>query len=263
MAGATDDREQLMAWSTRQVAELAGTTVKAVRHYHQVGLLAEPERASNGYKQYRTPHLVRLLQIKRLSDLGLPLSQIATLGNADSEPDQAIRVLDAELAATMERLARIRAELAILLHHRAPMELPVEFGPVAEELSEADRALILIYSRVMDAEAMEQVRNMVGVRDVTDEEFDALGPEADEATIERLAARMVPAVRKTRGKSSWTSDPSQHAAQNAQKTVMQAVLELYNPAQVRVLRRANVMANQDSATHDAQDQPPPETSRDS
>jgi DNA-binding transcriptional MerR regulator len=40
-----------VAWSTRQVAELAGTTVKAVRHYHKVGLLNEPERGANGLSQ--------------------------------------------------------------------------------------------------------------------------------------------------------------------------------------------------------------------
>lgn len=61
---------QTMSWSTRQLAELAGTTVKAVRHYHEVGLLEEPERASNRNKQYWTAYLVRLLQIRRLREAG-------------------------------------------------------------------------------------------------------------------------------------------------------------------------------------------------
>ncbi|MEU6696234.1 MerR family transcriptional regulator [Pseudonocardia sp. NPDC046786] len=60
-----------MAWSTREIAELAGTTARSVRHYHQVGLLPEPERRSNGYKQYGVTHLIRLLRIKRLVDLGV------------------------------------------------------------------------------------------------------------------------------------------------------------------------------------------------
>ena len=50
-----------MAWSTQQLADLAGSTVKAVRYYHRIGLLAEPERTSNGYKQYDTTHLVRAI----------------------------------------------------------------------------------------------------------------------------------------------------------------------------------------------------------
>ncbi|MBE1592289.1 putative MFS family arabinose efflux permease [Nonomuraea angiospora] len=31
-----------LGWSTREVAELAGTTLKTVRHYHDIGLLEEP-----------------------------------------------------------------------------------------------------------------------------------------------------------------------------------------------------------------------------
>ena len=86
-----------MAWSTRQLADLAGTTVKAVRHYHKVGLLDEPERLSNGYKQYQVAHLIRLLQIVRLSELGVPLAQIATLDQSEERPDDAIAVLGFEM----------------------------------------------------------------------------------------------------------------------------------------------------------------------
>ncbi|MFF3441930.1 MerR family DNA-binding transcriptional regulator [Streptosporangium sp. NPDC002721] len=53
-----------MGWSTREIARLAGTTLRTVRHYHEIGLLDEPERLSNGYKVYRTEHPVRLLQIR-------------------------------------------------------------------------------------------------------------------------------------------------------------------------------------------------------
>ena len=56
------DRDDLpVAWSTRELAELAGTTVKSVRYYHQLRLLDEPARLTNGYKQYEVRHLVRLL----------------------------------------------------------------------------------------------------------------------------------------------------------------------------------------------------------
>ena len=48
-----------MAWSTHELADLAGTSLRTVRHYHEVGLLDEPERHSNGYKQYGVAHLVR------------------------------------------------------------------------------------------------------------------------------------------------------------------------------------------------------------
>ncbi len=60
-------------------------------------------------------HLVRLVRIKRLVDLGFSLPQIAALGDGDDHPEQALRELDAELAATIDRLQRARDELAELL----------------------------------------------------------------------------------------------------------------------------------------------------
>lgn len=139
-----------MAWSTREIADLAGTSLRAVRHYHDVGLLAEPERQPNGYKQYGVTHLVRLLRIKRLVDLGFSLPQIAELGEDDHHPDDALRTLDAELGAIIERLARARVELGLMLRHHAPADLPAGLATAgAAERSEADRSLILILTRVL------------------------------------------------------------------------------------------------------------------
>jgi DNA-binding transcriptional MerR regulator len=123
-----------MPWSTRQLADIAGTTVKAVRHYHAVGLLDEPDRAGNGYKQYGDTHLTRLLQIKRLRDLGVSLSEIASIDRADLVPDGAVRLVDAELAATIEGLQRIRTELAIVLRHRASTDMLGERDSAAQAL---------------------------------------------------------------------------------------------------------------------------------
>jgi len=35
-----------------ELASYAGVTVRAVRHYHAKGLLAEPERDHSGYRRY-------------------------------------------------------------------------------------------------------------------------------------------------------------------------------------------------------------------
>jgi len=78
-----DRKEPPLAWSTR---ELAGSIVKSVRYHHQLGLLDEPARLVNGYKQYEVRHLVRLLQITRLIDLGVPLAQIESIGSSVDDP---------------------------------------------------------------------------------------------------------------------------------------------------------------------------------
>ena len=238
-----------MAWSTRQLADLAGSTVKAVRHYHEIGLLEVPERAANGYKQYKVAHLIRLLQIKRLSDLGVPLSQVAALGRAEEEPAEAILVLDAELAATIERLNRVRAELAVILRHRAPMHVPTGFASVSRELSDEQQALLMVYSTVFSADGMEELRQMFAERGDTEEEFDALPPDADDATIDRLAERMLPVVRRIHEKHPWSKNPAADSplgAELAQNTMAHAVVEFYNPAQIQTLQRLNVLLEQAS-----------------
>lgn len=231
-----------MAWSTRQLADLAGTTVKTVRYYHDAGLLDLPERAANGYKQYGVPHLLRLLQIRRLRDLGLPTAQILALGQAGQRPDDAIRVLDAELAATIERLQRVRAELAVILRDQAPVDVPEGFGDVARDLSDTDRAMLLIYSRVLDAEAMAEMHELVQRRDDGDDEFEALPADADDATIDALAARLAPALVRSRADFGSVRDIGAYAPRGeayARGTVVPALAHLYNRAQLRTLDRAH------------------------
>ncbi|MEV4363480.1 MerR family transcriptional regulator [Nonomuraea sp. NPDC049625] len=243
-----------MAWSTRQLADLTGSTVKAIRHYHEIGLLDLPERAANGYKQYQVAHLIRLLQIKRLRDLGVPLSQVAAMGRADEEPDEAIRALDAELEATIERLNRVRAELAVILRHRAPVHMPPEFAPISQDLSDTNRSLFMVFSTLFSEEGMAEFREIIAVRDDTGDEFDALPPDADDATVDRIAERILPLVRKMRKEHPWSNDPvadSPRGAKLAESTMGHAAVELYNPAQLRVLQRLFILLEQ--ATHTNED----------
>src|ERR1700754_1903678 len=231
-----------MAWSTREIADLAGTSLRAVRHYHEVGLLAEPDRHSNGYKQYGVTHLLRLLRIKRLVDLGFSLARIAELGE-DDHPAEALRTLDAELCATIERLTRARVELGLILRHHAPADLPADLAMAgAAELSEADRSLILIMTRVLgpghlDAYA-ELLRNEPP--DATDGEFDTLPADAGEGARQDLAERMAPHIRRIRAEHPELVDPPADAprgVRSATRIAAAAMRELYNPAQLDVFRR--------------------------
>jgi DNA-binding transcriptional MerR regulator len=233
-----------VAWSTRQIADLAGTTVNTVRHYHEAGLLEQPERRSNGYKQYGVPHLVRLLQIRRLRELGVPLAQIESMGRADENPVEAFRVLDAELEATIERLQRARAELALIMRDRAPVDLPPGFGSVARTLSERDRSLVMIYSQIYDESAMDDIRRLVEehARTEADAEFDNLPPDADTATRIRLAEHFAPVIKQYQAHYPWLNDPVTRASKDAatlEHTMVESLRELYNPAQLDVLARAD------------------------
>ncbi|GAB2901084.1 MerR family transcriptional regulator [Streptomyces mayteni] len=235
-----------MGWSTHQIAELAGTTVKAVRHYHKIGLLDEPERSANGYKRYRVAHLTRLLRIKRLADLGVPLSRITAMGDylMNEYPEGEFRAQDAELAARIERLQRSREEIALMLRSRAPFDLPPEFAAVVAGLSEADRSLMVVVTRVLGPTALAAWREALPHvhRDPVIDQFRRLPADADEATRQDLAGRLgrLGQVLAARHPGLWDIGPgAPYDAKSAARVVGQAVNDLYNPAQSDVLRRAN------------------------
>lgn len=234
-----------MAWSTRELAELAGTSLRAVRHYHQVGLLDEPERRSNGYKQYGAEHLVRLVRIKRLTDLGFSLTQIAAMGESDDHPEQALRELDDELAATIERLQRARDELRELLENSAPTDLPPDFiaPDTAAKMTDADRSLVVVLSRVLGPRGMQVYADMMREtpEDPAATELDNLPEDADEATRQDLAERLAPYIKAVREAHPGIDDSRADAPRGkrfADKAIDDAMLDLYNPAQLDVLRRA-------------------------
>lgn len=100
----------------KQLATYAGVTVRAVRHYHQIGLLAEPGRNASGYRTYDAGAVVRLIRIRTLADAGVPLARVQEL--LDATPDdfaQGIREIDDDLRREVERLQESRTRIAGLL----------------------------------------------------------------------------------------------------------------------------------------------------
>ncbi|MBU3863548.1 MerR family transcriptional regulator [Streptomyces sp. 4503] len=238
-----------MAWSTREIAELAGTSLRAVRHYHEVGLLDEPVRRANGYKQYGVAHLVRLLRIKRLVDLGFSLSQIAEMGDADDHPEEALRALDAELAATIERLQRARMELGFILKKSVPTDLPPEFATAAVDapMADAERSFVTVMSRVLGPKGTAAYADLMRKPVQDDPACDAfaqLPADADERTRAEVAEALVAYVlelwRQNPGLSTLSAD-APRGVKYAKKTVVSAFQEIYNEAQADVLGRLGVL----------------------
>jgi DNA-binding transcriptional MerR regulator len=57
-------------------ASFAGTTPRAIRHYHSLGLLPEPERDAGGRRRYDYDDMIRLLWIRKMTDAGIALGDI-------------------------------------------------------------------------------------------------------------------------------------------------------------------------------------------
>jgi len=81
-----------------QLAAYAGVTPRAVRHYHQIGLLPEPERDASGYRRYGALAVVSLIKIRTLATAGVPLSRIGELLEADETAfAEAVQQIDSHL----------------------------------------------------------------------------------------------------------------------------------------------------------------------
>lgn len=128
---------------SNDVAKLAGVTVRTLRHYHQLGLLSEPPRRANGYRDYSPADVARVLRIKRLAALGFPLSRIGdVLEEMDAEEHatsaSALDELDRELALEIARLQEQRRTIAELRAEHLDPDLPVRFARILRKLAGVD-----------------------------------------------------------------------------------------------------------------------------
>jgi len=62
-----------------ELARLAGVSTDLLRHYERMGIVARPERASNGYRQYTTRALDRVQAVRRSLSLGFSLPELARI----------------------------------------------------------------------------------------------------------------------------------------------------------------------------------------
>jgi DNA-binding transcriptional MerR regulator len=118
-----------------ELAGLVGISTRAIRHYHHVGLLAEPERQANGYREYSLRDAVELARVRRLTELGLSLDEVgdALAGDAGRDLTEILCELDADLARQESDLHRRRVRLAQLLRQaeadgKATGQAPVSAG---------------------------------------------------------------------------------------------------------------------------------------
>ncbi|WP_320774913.1 MerR family transcriptional regulator [Streptomyces sp. CRN 30] len=160
-----------------ELAAAVGVTTRTVRHYHHLGLLPEPERRPNGYRDYTLRHSVVLARIRRLTELGLGLAEVLDV-LADDEGRELVEVLtelDEDLArqeaAVRERRERLRRVIGEAERGRLPAEGPVsaELAALFREMAEAsppgaasvmaarDRELLALMDTAAAPEAREKL----------------------------------------------------------------------------------------------------------
>lgn len=227
--------------SIGELAGLAGTTVRAVRHYHARGLLEEPERDQWGYRRYRAADLVRLVRIRRMRQLGLPLDRIPR-ALSDDLPDL-LDAFDAELARQQEEIAERRRGIARLRESTSDLAVPAAIeeahrrfaeAGVGEALLDGEREAVLLIA-VLVPEALDEVERLC--RRVLDDPdafrtwlevvlaFQGLDARAGQAEVDSLADRFTALLPKPPGGGSTT----------AAEKLLADLLGSYTTAQQRVM----------------------------
>ena len=227
-----------------QLAGYAGVTIKAVRHYHQRGLLDEPPRDSSGYRRYHAGHAIALVKIKTLAEAGVPLARIKELlaagperfAAAIEEIDRSLEERAAEIQRTRQRIARLGAgdRLFVSADVADFLESLVELG-VSERTVQMERDIWILLQAVSPSEAAIWIADK---RDaMTDPEFRAIYLEYDAAyewspDDPRLPAVAERAERWVVQRYAGVDEPP--TQDPAIATLVQASLALPSPAWVRL-----------------------------
>jgi MerR family transcriptional regulator, thiopeptide resistance regulator len=118
-----------MDWSIQDIARLAGTTSRTLRHYDSVGLVKPSRIGDNGYRYYDSDALVRLQRVLLLRELGLGIPAIAEVLEGQRDDTVALRAHLDWLDSEQARLARQRASV-----ERTITELEGGEQPMAEKM---------------------------------------------------------------------------------------------------------------------------------
>lgn len=128
-----------------ELAQLSGSTVKAIRFYEAQGLLPRPVRSQSGYRLYSDRDLKRLAFIQRAKLLGLPLGKIHDLVIHLTEEEcacstirphleRSIREQLEDVVTRLDQLALLKEDLEAFLRKlsRATRALPNELCACTE-----------------------------------------------------------------------------------------------------------------------------------
>ena len=105
----------------KALSDATGVEIETIRFYEKQGLLTEPPRHDNGYRDYGAVHLERLAFVRHCRALDMPLADVARLlALLDADECADVNALvDAQLLRVRARLKSMRALEKQLLRLRA------------------------------------------------------------------------------------------------------------------------------------------------
>ncbi|MGW4571666.1 MerR family transcriptional regulator [Streptomyces tendae] len=135
-------------------AAFAGTTPRAIRHYHAIGLLPEPERGADDRRRYGYDDMIRLLWIRKMAAVGIALEDIRATFEPGTDIEQSLARLEESLAAQAAVIERRRAAVRNWRESGDPLGLlsPIVTGRVRHlppgSLRRSDLDTLLVTERI-------------------------------------------------------------------------------------------------------------------
>ena len=236
---------------SRELAALADVTVRTLRHYHKVGILDEPRRSANGYREYDFHDLIRVLRIRRLAALGIGLDKVSALLDDDhTGSGDLLDNLDRELQERIAHLTQQRELLARIKAGQSSADVPFEVGRYLARVgasspgllaAERDHAVLLhhllgdatrvpsFYAQFDEPEQLElMARAAHNVASLSTDSSD----EDIEASAAELVSILTPAITAIVASSVGTK-----TSRGAAELVDGLWSNLLNPVQREVMRR--------------------------
>ena len=117
----TSAQGQQESFTISQVARMTRINAKAIRYYESIGLLPPPTRRPNQYRRYGMADVNRLILLRRIRYLGVPLTEAKSLlyGATEARRSQVQHDL---LDLVQVRLAALDQEIAELHLLREELE---------------------------------------------------------------------------------------------------------------------------------------------
>ena len=172
----------------KELADLVGTTPRAIRHYHHEGLLDVPD--NSGVRNYTLDHAVRLVRIRHLTESGLSLATIRELvHDPDLSLEDEIRLAEDAIDEQIVELHQQKARLLELREQRVtdddplPYTVPERLASFYGQVSPRLNAEALPYFE-KERQAMEVALRIPFASRLVDDWLRDITPERIDATVD-------------------------------------------------------------------------------
>ena len=159
-------RKRGKTYTTKQLADMVGVSVRTLHHYDAIGLLKPPARTAAEYRLYGEAELLRLQQILFFKELALPLEEIrAILDNPGFDEVAALHAHRQHVQQELERLSCLLGTIDKTIHRLTEDDMTMTDeelyeGFTPEQRERYQREAREMYDPAMVAESERRVRKL-------------------------------------------------------------------------------------------------------